>query len=33
VLARYTVADMVAARPNVRNLLGIDMLERRAPAA
>ncbi|TGV67688.1 iron-responsive transcriptional regulator RirA, partial [Mesorhizobium sp. M00.F.Ca.ET.158.01.1.1] len=34
VLARYTIADLVAARPNVRNLLGIDMLmERRAPAA
>ena len=33
-LARYTIADLVAARPNVRNLLGIDMLaERRAPAA
>ncbi|MBZ9708432.1 iron-responsive transcriptional regulator RirA [Mesorhizobium sp. B3-2-1] len=34
VLARHTIADLVAARPNVRNLLGIDMLmERRAPAA
>ena len=33
VLSRHTVADLVAARPNVRNLLGIDMLERRAPAA
>ena len=33
VLARYSIADLVAARPNVRNLLGIDMLERRAPAA
>jgi len=33
VLARYTIADLVAARPNVRNLLGIDILERRVPAA
>ena len=33
VLARYTIADLVAARPNVRHLLGIDMLERRVPAA
>ncbi len=33
VLARYSIADLVAARPNVRNLLGIDMIERRAPAA
>ncbi|CCV07471.1 Protein aau3 [Mesorhizobium metallidurans STM 2683] len=33
VLERYTIADMVAARPNVRHLLGIDLLERRAPAA
>ncbi|KQZ13813.1 MULTISPECIES: iron-responsive transcriptional regulator RirA [unclassified Mesorhizobium] len=33
VLARYSIADLIAARPNVRNLLGIDMIERRAPAA
>ena len=33
VLSRYTIADLVAARPNVRLLLGIDMLEQRAPAA
>jgi Rrf2 family iron-responsive transcriptional regulator len=34
VLARYTIDDLVKARPNVRNLLGIDLLaERRAPAA
>jgi Rrf2 family iron-responsive transcriptional regulator len=34
VLERYTIADLVAARPNVRNLLGIDSLvERRLPAA
>lgn len=33
VLERYTIADMVAARPNVRHLLGIDMLVQRAPAA
>ncbi|RJG44830.1 MULTISPECIES: iron-responsive transcriptional regulator RirA [unclassified Mesorhizobium] len=34
VLAGYTIADLVKARPNVRNLLGIDLLvERRAPAA
>ena len=34
VLERYTIADLVAARPNVRSLLGIDMLApARAPAA
>ena len=33
VLSRYTIADLVAARPNVRHLLGIDLLEQRAPAA
>lgn len=33
VLARYSIADLIAARPNVRNLLGIDMIQRRAPAA
>src|SRR5262245_3340624 len=34
VLERYTIADMVAAKPNVRSLLGIDMLApARAPAA
>ena len=33
VLGRYTIADLVAARPNVRSLLGIDLLERRAPAS
>ncbi|TGR76268.1 iron-responsive transcriptional regulator RirA, partial [Mesorhizobium sp. M2D.F.Ca.ET.223.01.1.1] len=25
--------DLIAARPNVRHLLGIDLLEQRAPAA
>lgn len=33
VLSRYTIADLIAARPNVRSLLGIDLLEQRAPAA
>ncbi len=33
VLSRYTIADLIAARPNVRHLLGIDLLELRAPAA
>lgn len=32
VLGRYSIADLIAARPNVRSLLGIDMLERRTPA-
>jgi Rrf2 family iron-responsive transcriptional regulator len=34
VLARHTIADLVAERPNVRSLLGIDVLATaRAPAA
>jgi Rrf2 family iron-responsive transcriptional regulator len=33
VLERYSIADLVKARPNVRALLGIDLLEHRAPAA
>jgi Rrf2 family transcriptional regulator, iron-responsive regulator len=33
VLASYTVADLVAARPTVRALLGIDMLPPRLRAA
>jgi Rrf2 family iron-responsive transcriptional regulator len=33
VLERHTIADLVAARPNVRDLLGIDFIERHAPAA
>ncbi|TIV21390.1 MAG: iron-responsive transcriptional regulator RirA, partial [Mesorhizobium sp.] len=33
VLSRYTIADLIAARPNVRHLLGIDLLEQRVPAA
>lgn len=33
VLERHTIADLVAARPNVRDLLGIDFLENHAPAA
>lgn len=33
VLERHTIADLVAARPNMRDLLGIDFLETRAPAA
>ena len=34
VLEGYTIADLVAARPKVRSLLGIDMLApARAPAA
>jgi Rrf2 family iron-responsive transcriptional regulator len=32
VLERHTIKDLVAARPNVRSLLGIDMLEPRALA-
>ncbi|MBD0416389.1 iron-responsive transcriptional regulator RirA [Oryzicola mucosus] len=33
VLAKYSIEDLVAARPNVRNLLGIDMLSPRAAIA
>ena len=33
VLSRYSIADLVAARPGMRNLLGIDHLEGHAPAA
>ncbi|TGR16093.1 iron-responsive transcriptional regulator RirA, partial [Mesorhizobium sp. M8A.F.Ca.ET.202.01.1.1] len=33
VLSGYSIADLVAARPSVRHLLGIDLLEQRAPAA
>jgi len=33
VLARYSIADLVAQRANVRDLLGINLLEERAPAA
>ena len=33
VLARYSIADLIAARPNVRDLLGINLLEAHAPAA
>ena len=33
VLGRYTIADLVASRPSMRNLLGIDLLAERAPAA
>jgi Rrf2 family iron-responsive transcriptional regulator len=32
-LQRHTIAELAAARPNMRNLLGIDHLEHRAPAA
>ena len=32
VLARYTIADLVAARPNMRDLLGIELPEQRALA-
>lgn len=33
VLGKYTIADMVAARPNINFLLGIDEIEAVAPAA
>ncbi|MDI6026220.1 iron-responsive transcriptional regulator RirA [Corticibacterium sp. UT-5YL-CI-8] len=33
VLAKYSIDDLVAARPNVRSLLGIDMLSPRAAIA
>src|SRR5690606_37530220 len=33
VLGRYSIADLVAARPGMRNLLGIDHMEGHAPAA
>ena len=33
VLERHTIADLVATRPNVRALLGIDFLDAHAPAA
>jgi Rrf2 family iron-responsive transcriptional regulator len=33
VLSRHTIADLVAERPNMRGLLGIDQLESRLPAA
>lgn len=33
VLMRHTIADLVATRTDMRGLLGIDLLERRAPAA
>lgn len=33
VLASYTIRDLVDARPNMRNLLGIEMLEERATVA
>ena len=33
VLGRHTIADLVAERPNMRGLLGIDQLENRQPAA
>jgi Rrf2 family iron-responsive transcriptional regulator len=33
VLERHTIAELATARPNVRHLLGIDHLERQAPAA
>lgn len=33
VLSRYSIADLVVARPNMRHLLGIDILEGHAPAA
>ncbi|MET0576544.1 MAG: iron-responsive transcriptional regulator RirA [Mesorhizobium sp.] len=32
VLERYTIADLVKARPNVRALLGIDLIQRPALA-
>lgn len=33
VLERYTIEDLVKARPNVRSLLGIDLLQRPAALA
>jgi Rrf2 family iron-responsive transcriptional regulator len=33
VLGRHTIADLVAERPNMRGLLGIDSLARQLPAA
>ena len=33
VLGRHTIADLVAERPNMRGLLGIDSLTRQLPAA
>lgn len=33
VLERYSIEDLVKARPNVRELLGIDLLPDRRPAA
>jgi len=33
VLERYSIADLVKARPNVRALLGIDLLDRTALAS
>jgi Rrf2 family iron-responsive transcriptional regulator len=33
VLGRHTIADLVAERPNMRGLLGIDNLARQLPAA
>ena len=33
VLERYSIADLVKARPNVRALLGIDLLDRPAVAS
>jgi Rrf2 family iron-responsive transcriptional regulator len=33
VLERHTIADLIAARPNMRMALGIDHLDQRAPAA
>jgi Rrf2 family iron-responsive transcriptional regulator len=33
VLGRHTIADLVAERPNMRGLLGIDALQSRLPAA
>ena len=33
VLMKHSIADLVAARTDMRGLLGIDFLERRAPAA
>jgi Rrf2 family iron-responsive transcriptional regulator len=33
VLEKRSIADLVASRPSMRDLLGIDLLERRAPAA
>jgi Rrf2 family iron-responsive transcriptional regulator len=33
VLERHTIAELAAKRPLMRDLLGIDQLERHAPAA